>query len=403
MLDGTVVPTDGPNYAYQGTVFPNLRGGVFQKDGTGAARVPAYMDNPSIVTVDNIPSASTTANIVAVATGIVSGTVLTMTTVAPGSSTASVPSLATGVPIIPFGGTAVQNVTALDFGFTTGTTTAANSAIVVADNTLFTLGQWLCIGGAGNSGKTAALLTQVTAISTVTTNSINVFPVPLGSLSNAPIGGSNQFNLFLPPATQYGPSTPVANAEANALLAGLFRVFNPVGAISRVVSITATAAAVTGLITVRGFDVHSQAMSEAINVSTTTAGTFYGKKAFKYIASVTPGYTDSTGSYSVGTGDTFGLPIRMDRYEYVNYSWNGINNLNQTGFIGSVNINPATATTGDVRGTLQVSGAGNGTALASNTTSNGVARLMIVQTLPVWNTITGTPTNTAPFFGVTQA
>src|ERR1700731_218888 len=155
MLDGTVVPTDGPNYAYQGTVFPNLRGGTFQKDGTGAARVPAYMDNPSIVTVDNIPSASTTANIVAVATGLVSGTVLTLATVAPGSSTASVPSLATGVPFIPFGGTAVQNVTALDFGFTTGTTTAANSAIVVADNTLFTLGQWLCIGGAGNSGKTA--------------------------------------------------------------------------------------------------------------------------------------------------------------------------------------------------------------------------------------------------------
>ncbi len=143
-------------------------------------------------------------------------------------------------------------------------------------------------------------------------------------------------------------------------------------------------------------------MSEAININTTTAGTFYGKKAFKYIASVTPGYTDSTGSYSVGTGDTFGLPIRMDRYEYLEYSWNGINNLNQTGFIGSVNTNPATATTGDVRGTLQVSGAGNGTALASNTTSNGVARLMIIQTMPLWNTITGTPTNTAPFFGVTQ-
>lgn len=403
MLDGSVVPTDGPSYTYQGTVFPSLRGGTFQKDGTGAARVPAYMDNPAIVTVDNIPSPSNTTAIVATATGLVSGTVLTLVTVAPGSSTASVPSLATGVPFIPFGGTAAQNVVALDFGFTTGTTTAANSAIVVADNTLFTLGQWLCVGGAGNSGKTAALLTQVTAISTVTTNSINVFPIPLGTLSNAPIGAGNLFNQFLPPATQYGPSTPVPIAEALTLAAGLFRVVNPVAALSRVVSITATAAAVTGLITVRGFDVHSQAMSEAINVSTTTAGTFYGKKAFKYIASVTPGYTDATGSYSVGTGDTFGLPIRMDRSEYLSFSWNGINKINQTGFIAAVTTSPATATTGDVRGTLQVSGAGNGTSLASNTTSNGVARLFIVQTLPLWNTITGTPTNTAPFYGVTEA
>jgi hypothetical protein len=401
MLDGTVAPTDGPNYAYQGTVFPALRAGFFQKDGTGAARVPGFLDNPSIVTVDNIPSATTTANVVAVATGIVSGTVLTLVTVAPGNTTAGVPSLATGVPFIPFGGTAVQNVMALDFGFTTGTTTAASSAVVVVDTTLFTVGQWLCIGGAGNSGKTLSLLTQVTVITGTT--SINVFPVPTGSLSNAPIGNANQFNQFLPPATQFGPSAPVATAQSIEWAAGLFRLFNPVAALSRNLSITTTAAAVTGTITARGFDVHAQAMSETINITTTTAGTFYGKKAFKYVASVTPNYTDSTGSYSVGTGDTFGFPMRQDRYEYINYAWNGINNINNVGFLGAVTTNPATATTGDVRGTLQVSGAGNSTSLVTNTTSNGVARLMIVQTMPVFNTIAGTPNNTAPFYGVTQA
>src|ERR1700692_1115933 len=98
MLDGTVSPTDGPNYAYQGTVFPNLRGGFFQKDGTGAARIPGVMDNPQIVAIDNVPSALTTASIVAVATGIVSGTVLTLVTVSPGNAVAGTPSLATGVP-----------------------------------------------------------------------------------------------------------------------------------------------------------------------------------------------------------------------------------------------------------------------------------------------------------------
>jgi hypothetical protein len=404
MLDGTVQPTDGPNYAYQGTVFPDLRAGFFQKDGTGAARIPGFMDNPSIVTVDNIPSASTTASVVAVATGIVSGTVLTLVTVAPGSSTAGVPSLATGVPFIPFGGTAVQNVTVLDFGFTTGTTTAASSAVVVVDNSLFTVGQWLCVGGAGNAGKTLSLLTQVTSASLTNTTSINVFPIPTGSLSNAPIGNANQFNQFLPPATQFGPSAPVATAQSVHWAAGLFRLFNPIAALSRNLSITTTAAAVTGTITARGFDVHGQAMSEAINISTTTAGTFYGKKAFKYVASVTPNYTDSTGSYSVGTGDTFGFPIRQDRYEYLNYAWNGINNVNSTGFLSAVTTNPATATTGDVRGTVQLSLAGAGsTAIPSSQTSNGVARLMIIQTIPVSNCIAGTPNNTAPFFGVTQA
>ena len=401
MLDGTVAITDGPNYAYQGTVFPNLRGGNFQKDGQGAGRIPAFLDNPSLVTVDNIPSATTTASVVAVATGIVSGTVLTLVTVSPGNTTAGVPSLATGVPFIPFGGTAVQNVTVLDFGFTTGTTTAASSAVVVVDTTLFTVGQWLCIGGAGNSGKTLSLLTQVTVITGTT--SINVFPVPTGSLSNAPIGNANLFNLLLPPATQFGPSAPVANAESVAWSAGLFKLFNPVAALSRNLSITTTAAAVTGTITVRGFDVHSQAMSEAINVSTTTAGTFYGKKAFKYVASVTPNYTDSTGSYSVGVGDTFGFPMRQDRYEFLNYAWNGINNINSTGFLGAVTTNPATATTGDVRGTIQLSLAGAGsTAIPSSQTSNGIARLMIIQTIPLFNCIAGTPNNTAPFFGVTQ-
>jgi hypothetical protein len=402
MLDGTVSPTDGPNYSYQGTVFPNLRGGFFQKDGTGAARVPGYLDNAQIVTVDNIPSASTTASVVAVATGLVSGTVLTLVTIAPGNTTAGVPSLATGVPIIPFGASAVVNVTALDFGFTTGTTTAASSTVVVVDNSLFTLGQWLCIGGAGNSAKTTSLLTQITNISTASTTSINIFPLALGSLSNAPISGANQFNFFLPPATQFGPGSPAPNAETNAWLGGVFRLFNPIGALSRNVSITTTAAAVTGTLTVRGYDIHSQAMSEAINVSTTTAGTFYGKKAFKYVASVTPNYTDSTGSYSVGVGDTFGLPIKMDRYEYLAYSWNGINNVNQTGFVAAVSTNPATATTGDVRGTIQLSAAG-GTAITNTQTSNGIARLWVIQTVPLVNTIAGTPLNTVPFFGVTQA
>lgn len=398
MEDSTVSPTDGPNYNYQGTAFQNLRGGNFQKDGVGPGRIPGYLDNPSIVFVDNIPSATGTTALAAAA-ALTSGTPITLITVAPGNATAGVPSHAPGIPIVPFGAAVPVNTIALDFGFSTGTTVAASSTVVVPDSTLFTLSQWLLIGGAGNAAKTASLFTQVASI--VSSTSITVLPVPVGALANAPIGAGNLFQQnFLPPTTQFGPSSVFPNSETNAIVGGLFRLFNPVGALARNVSITATTAIASGTITIRGYDIHGQAMSEVLTTLLSTA-TLYGKKAFKYIASVTPGFTDSTGTYSVGVGDVFGLPFRMDRYEYLQYCWNGINNVNQTGFVGAV-LAVATGTTGDVRGTLQVGPGGTGTAITNSATANGSARLWILQTMPLWNDISGTPTNTVPFFGQTQ-
>lgn len=399
MEDGTVGEDDGPNLVYQGTLFPNLRGGFINKDGFGAGRSAGFMDNPQIVTVDNIPSQATTT-ILAAAAVATSGASMTLISVAPGNTTSGVPSVATGVPMIPFGASAPVTTIALDFGFTTGTTVAGSSAISVVDNTLFTQGQWLCIGGAGNAAKTVALLTQV--VTTIGTTTINVFPVPTGALSNAPIGGANLFNQYLPGATQYGPGTPVPNAESNSLAAGMFRVFNPVGAIARNVAVTsATTVAAGGAFKVSGYDIHNQAMSETITVGANTTASVYGKKAFKYIASVVPQFSD-TATYSVGVGDVFGFPIRVDRAEYADWSYGGVFKSNNTGTLTAV-TSTATLTSGDVRGTLQVSTLGaSGGGVANSTASNGVLRLFIVQVIPVWNTIAGTPNNPAPFFGVNQ-
>lgn len=400
MEDSTSSIDDGPMYAYQGVIFPNLRSNPFQKDAVGPGRVPGYLINPQFVTVDNIPSTATTT-IVALAAAATSGTAMTLLTVAPGNTTAGVPSAATGVPIIPFGQSAPVTVSVmLDFGFATGTTVAGSSAVVVVDNTLFTLGSWIAVGGAGNAAKTSTLLTQVTAVSTANSTTINVFPVPLGSLVNAPINGGNLFSgAYLPPSTQYGPTTAVPTAVTNTIVAGMFRVFGAGGAISRNISVTsATAVAAGGAFKVAGYDIHNQAMSETLTLGANTTATLYGKKAFKSIMSVVPQFTD-TATYSIGIGDTFGFPVRADRQEYVDWSWNGIVKTNQTGFLGSVNTS-ASLTSGDVRGTLQVSAFGAGTGIATNTASNGIARLFIQQTLPAVNTIYGTPTQTAPFFGV---
>lgn len=395
----TISPTDGPMYSYQGLAISNLRGGAFQKDGAGAARVPAYLDNIDLATVDNVPSAASTT-ILAASTSLASGTAFTLASVAPGNTTAGTPSIAPGLPIIPFGSSAPVNVIALDFGFTTGTTVAAASAVTVVDNTMFTLGQWIAIGGAGNAAKTLSLLTQVTAISTANTTTINVFPVPTGALTNAPIGGGNLWNQYLPPATQFGPGTPAPTASANELAAGLFRLFNPVGAISRNIAVSSTTS-VGGTVTVNGYDVHNQQMSETLTVAAGTA-VLYGKKAFKFILNVTPNFTDTTGRYTVGVGDTFGFPILCRRYPYVNYVWNNLNNSSATGYLAPDLTSPALSTTGDVRGTVQVSANGAGTGVGG-TVSNGVIRLTILQTLPLLDQISATPLNTVPFFGVTQA
>jgi hypothetical protein len=399
MEDSTVGEDDGPNYIYQGTLFPNLRGGLFNKDGFGAGRVPGFMDNPQIVSVDNIPSSASTT-ILAAASTTLSGTGATLVTVAPGNTTAGVPSVATGVPIIAFGtSTPVTAALALDFGFTTGTTTAASTTLPVVDTTLFTQGQWIAIGGAGNAAKTATLLTQVQAINATT---LSIAPAALGTLANAPIGGANLFNQSLPYATQFGPGTPAPNAVANELAAGMFRIFNPIGAIARNLTVTATAtAAAGGAFKVSGWDIHLQAMTESITVAAATTVTAFGKKAFKYVASVIPQFTDATGTYSIGVGDTFGFPVRADRQEYTDWSWAGNFKTTQTGFTAPV-LTTATSTSGDVRGTLQVSALGAGTGIGT-TVSNGINRLFIVQTLPLWNTISGTPTNTVPFYGQNQA
>jgi hypothetical protein len=409
MEDATSGPEDGPSLTYQGTVFPSLRDTTFPKDGVGVGRAGAYFDNPQFIIVDNIPQAGTTT-LIAVANSsavnsIANGVALVLNTTAAGNTVAGTPSWASGVPLIPFGASApVTAAIALDFGFTTGTTTAASSSVVVLNTALFTVGQWLVIGGAGNAGKTAALITQVAGITNATT--ITITPSALGTLTNAPIGSGNLFNSNIPPSTQFGPATSSASAVSPAWLAGMFRAIDPLQMLSRNVSITTvnTTGAGGGFI-VNGWDAHSQAMSELITVAAATTTSYYGKKAFKYIKSVIPQFTDATGAYSVGVGDTFGIPVRTDRYEYLNFCYNGVNAVNSSGFIAAV-LSVATNTTGDVRGTLQVStlGTQQTTSVINNpAVSNNTSRLFMGVTLPLWNNVSGTPTNTAPFFGVTQA
>jgi len=107
------------------------------------------------------------------------------------------------------------------------------------------------------------------------------------------------------------------------------------------------AGAATAVLTIYGTDVYGISMSEAITLNGTTA--VAGKKAFKTITRVAA--SAAATDFFVGTGDVFGLPIRANSRNYVLTAWNGAFVTTGT-FTAAVTTDPATTTTGDVRGTF---------------------------------------------------
>lgn len=99
-----------------------------------------------------------------------------------------------------------------------------------------------------------------------------------------------------------------------------------------------------------GWDAYGYPLHEDITGGDTA--TVNGKKAFKAIASITPTGTLSGSAVSVGVSDVMGIPMYAD---VVTATWGFWNNLILTGtgtFVAGVTTSPATATTGDVRGTF---------------------------------------------------
>jgi hypothetical protein len=177
--------------------------------------------------------------------------------------------------------------------------------------------------------------------------------------------------------------------------AGTIQLWNPMALTARAVSITTSVATVgtTNVFTVVGYDIYGYPMSEAISVpSTSVSGTTVnGKKAFKFITSVTPSVTDATTSYSVGTTDIFGLPLRSDYFGNATFIYPGTGATNLvtsvTGYTPAVTT-LATTTTGDVRGTYALQTAA----------STGTNRLIVRQSPALYNISSATG-----LFGVTQA
>lgn len=168
---------------------------------------------------------------------------------------------------------------------------------------------------------------------------------------------------------------------------GTLKLWDPTKAIARNVRITSVGNDSGATFTVAGYDLYGYAMTETITGA--NAGVASGAKAFKYIASVTPAGTLSGSNASVGTGDVIGLPIRADTFGRVRVFWNSAAITASTGFTAAVTTDPATATTGDVRGTY-----------ALQSSSDGTKRLEVYVTPTVANAVL---TTNVGLYGVTQA
>jgi len=145
--------------------------------------------------------------------------------------------------------------------------------------------------------------------------------------------------------------------------------------------------------TVSGYDVYGQPMSEVIASGTTASTTVNGRKAFYQVASVAVSGTTGGVSVSIGVSNVLGFPVRVIDAGYLTrVGWNNALADDAGTFAAADMTNPATSSTGDVRGTYTPS-AGN--------PPNGQRRLVVAIAIPAIGS--GPYATRLGALGVTQA
>lgn len=400
LMDGRVEPLDGPDINYQNTMFIDPRFSPANKDSLSPGAIKGFFETPSVYIVDAILSANSTTTVAAAqAPSTTAGVALNLTTAVLGTAS-GVPVWTPGVPIVPVGTSVATTVSAIDFGFATGTTAANSSTVVVNNNALFSVGQWVVIGGAGSASATnVALITQVQSLSTNSTV-LTISPSALTAVNNAPIGQGNLYSNLLPPGTQFGPASASANGAEPYRVAGFGLAFDATQGVCRALSVTAASiGSGTTALTVSGYDVYGNAMTETITANGTT--TVNGNKAFKYVKNIVVGTAATTGvpaNVSVGVSDVVGLNLRADRWESLEIYWNGCVANTNAGFVAAL-ATTSNATTADVRGTVNASTL----AVATVASTNGGRRLTVVYNSPMIGILNSNANSTSSLFGTAQA
>lgn len=386
----------GPSLFYQGVGVLDPRMAYMKDKVQGyTGVVQAFHDLTEVRSVAAVPAPVSAVNIAA-------GQVLTINV--PMTFAAASLGVTRNVPIRPFsnsvfGAAPVVAGAVLDFGFGFVNGTLGSTTVIVSDSRLYTVGMPLVIGSAGNTAGTAPLLTQVASILTPTTISL-ANPI-LFTNATAPVGTGDL----------WGPSPmgfPLPQAAYPFMAGGPGLFLDPRQAIARNVAITGVAGGTGGQITVAGWDIYGVPMRETVTAGA-GAVTTYGKKCFKAIGTITPGFTDATHNYTVGTGDVFGFHFRTPYWEEITVCWNATSMASSVGFLAPDQTEPATAITGDPRGVIQVSASGGGTGIGANASNGTVTGLVMTgrklemrQVINIAAMLRGTPAEPKFLFGVTQ-
>lgn len=372
-------PGVGPSLAFQGGHLLDVRqvGGLEAGPALPGYKAYGMWCSPYVTMVDAVPITKT-VGLIAAAQATTNGTAMTL-------AATQAAGRAINLPLIPFGSAyaSANKVTpgvCLDAGFTTGTTngtTAVLSSLPSGAWKFFKKGQRIWIAGANSA--TSPFFTTVAATPAAGATSITLSDIPPAAVTGGQVGNADPWGVNVAwPYAMYSPASDVAMADPTQML-------------GRAVSISGNAGSLAGNFTVVGYDVWGQPQSEVIAFAG-GAATTNGKKAFKWITSVTPNTTDAGHLLSVDTTDIFGFTMRSDFWEYANIYWNGAFITASTGWVVADATDPATTSTGDTRGTYAVQSA-----------SDGVKRLAIFASIPMYNMINADNLSYKTLFGVTPA
>ncbi len=244
----------------------------------------------------------------------------------------------------------------------------------------------VCVSGWLNNAMTVDAVPSALSATNIATAQVPVAGTALTLTAGTGVTGSSSVVNYNTGATVTGLyALDGASGRTSFGSVGTIQLWDPSTLLCRNIRITSVGNDSAATFTVAGYDIYGEPMTETITGA--NAGIASGAKAFKYIASVTPAGTLSGSNVTVGTGDVFGLPLRAEHFHETTIYWNSALITANTGFTAAVDT-PATATTGDVRGTYAVQGAA----------SNGTRRLAI-QMRQSMDSIT----TTALLLGVPQA
>lgn len=388
-------PDAGPNVDYQGSSILDVRW-PYYPGKTGKGHVVGNLNYAYACLCESVPSVKSNVIIAAAQAPVVPGGGSVALALASTNqiSPTSLGNRAVNVPVVPFGqqlkAANAVNTLCLDPGHTTGTTSTSSPIVsAVGDIRLITPGQYVGIPGAGSGGTWFSARVIAKTPNPVLgdgSGTITLDTTPGAVVTNGPI-------MLMEWRSQN--DTSGAASCVPWYYGGATALMDPHTVPGRLVTVTSTAADTTFAVSITSYDVFGVLVHETITVGNTTTVT--GKKAHKYIVScalVKAGGGTLTGTVSVGTADAFGFPLKNEFWEYTSVFYAGAFVSVNTGWVAAISTVPATATTGDVRGTYALQSPATGV--------SGTGRMAAFMSLPARQLLSSTYDDPTPLYGVAQ-